>query len=153
MMKIAFYFTWIALVVLKMSKLLSWIFGHEEKRLDFLNKVNLEIYDLKIWLKIIAIHIVPNISRSKVNQTMKFGQLIEYNMKTFFLISHTQNVVEKLFPYPFLNNQNWVCPWISNQKFYTVFFYCMLSWVLLKYIETKLQTTWFYLIEVKEVRN
>ena len=29
----------------------------------------------------IAIHILPNISRSKGNQAMKFGQLIEYNMK------------------------------------------------------------------------
>ena len=26
-----------------------------------------------------AIHILPNISRSKGSQTMKFGQLIEYN--------------------------------------------------------------------------
>ena len=33
----------------------------------------------------IAIHILANISRSKGNQTMKFGQLIEYNMKTIFL--------------------------------------------------------------------
>ena len=31
-----------------------------------------------------TIHILPNISRSKVNQTMKFGQLIEYNMRKFF---------------------------------------------------------------------
>ena len=29
----------------------------------------------------ITIHILPNISRSKDNQTMKFGQLIEYNMR------------------------------------------------------------------------
>ena len=35
--------------------------------------------------KAIAIHILPNISRSKGNQTMKFGQLIEYNMKNIFL--------------------------------------------------------------------
>ena len=28
----------------------------------------------------IAIHILPNISRSKGNQTMKFGHIIEYNM-------------------------------------------------------------------------
>ena len=28
----------------------------------------------------IAMYILPNISRSKGNQTMKFGQLIEYNM-------------------------------------------------------------------------
>ena len=33
----------------------------------------------------IAIHILPNISRSKGNQTMKFGQLIEYNMRNIFL--------------------------------------------------------------------
>ena len=32
----------------------------------------------------IAIHILPNISRSKGNQTMKFGQLIEYNMRNTF---------------------------------------------------------------------
>ena len=32
-----------------------------------------------------AIQILPNISRSKGNQTMKFGQLIEYNMRNIFL--------------------------------------------------------------------
>ena len=29
-------------------------------------------------------HILPNISRSKNNQTMKFGQLIECNMRNIF---------------------------------------------------------------------
>ena len=33
----------------------------------------------------ITTHILPNISRSKRNQTMKFGQLIEYNMRNTFL--------------------------------------------------------------------
>ena len=33
----------------------------------------------------IAIHILPNISRSKGNQTMKFGQLIDYNIRNIFL--------------------------------------------------------------------
>ena len=32
----------------------------------------------------IAIRILPNIPRSKGNQTMKFGQLIEYNMRNSF---------------------------------------------------------------------
>ena len=32
-----------------------------------------------------VIHILPNISRSKGNQTMKFGQLIEYNHEKHFL--------------------------------------------------------------------
>ena len=54
----------------------------------------------------IAIHILPNISRSKGNQTVEFDQLLQYNMKTFFLENHTQNVVDKLFPDPFLTNQN-----------------------------------------------
>ena len=40
----------------------------------------------------IATHILPNISRSKGNETMKFGHLIEI----FFLKNHTQNVVLKL---------------------------------------------------------
>ena len=32
----------------------------------------------------IAIHILPYISRSKDNQTVKFGQSIEYNMRKIF---------------------------------------------------------------------
>ena len=32
-------------------------------------------------LQTIAIYILPNISQSKGNQTMKFGQLIEYNKR------------------------------------------------------------------------
>ena len=42
--------------------------------------------------QIIKIHMLSNISRSKLNQTMKYDQLIEI----FFLKNHTQNVVEKL---------------------------------------------------------
>ena len=33
----------------------------------------------------ITINILPDISKSKWNQTMKFGQFIEYNMKNIFL--------------------------------------------------------------------
>ena len=33
----------------------------------------------------ISIRISPNISRSKDNQTMKFGQLVDYNRKNIFL--------------------------------------------------------------------
>ena len=36
-------------------------------------------------LQTIAIHILPNISQSKGNQIMKFGQLIEYNGRNIFL--------------------------------------------------------------------
>ena len=34
--------------------------------------------------QIITTHIMPNISRIKNNQTMKFGQLIIYNIKNIF---------------------------------------------------------------------
>ena len=33
----------------------------------------------------IAMHILPDISQSKSNQTMKFGQLIEYTKRNIFL--------------------------------------------------------------------
>ena len=33
----------------------------------------------------IGIHILPNISRTKDNQIMKFDQLIEYNMRNIFV--------------------------------------------------------------------
>ena len=36
-------------------------------------------------LQIIAIRILPNISQSKDNQAMKFGQLIEYNKRNIFI--------------------------------------------------------------------
>ena len=39
---------------------------------------------LKPEKQTIVIHILPNISRSKGNQTMKFGQLIEFNMRNIF---------------------------------------------------------------------
>ena len=54
----------------------------------------------------IVIHTLPNISRSKGNQTMKFDQLIEYYMRNIFLKNHMQNVVEKLFPDTSIKNQN-----------------------------------------------
>ena len=48
----------------------------------------------------IVINILPNISRSKSNQTMQFDQLIECN-RNIFLKNHTQNMMEKVVPDPF----------------------------------------------------
>ena len=39
----------------------------------------------------IPIHILPDISQSKGNQTMKFGQLIEYNKRNIFLQKFAEN--------------------------------------------------------------
>ena len=39
------------------------------------------------WKQIFTIHILTNISKIKGYQTMKFGQLIEYNMKNIFCVT------------------------------------------------------------------
>ena len=48
-----------------------------------------------------AIHTLTNISRSKGNQAMKFGQLIEYNMKNSFLeksyVKYGGDTIPRLF--------------------------------------------------------
>ena len=67
-----------------------FVFGHVKKRFDQKDKVNFKICDITTWLTNnynihITIHILPDISRSKVNQTMKFGQVIKNNKRIIFL--------------------------------------------------------------------
>ena len=86
MMKNAFYFMLKALFVLEIFKLLFWLFGYAEKRFDEKAKVNFKICDVKDWTTDnYNIDILSNISTSKGNQTIKFGQLIEYKMRNIFL--------------------------------------------------------------------
>ena len=66
------------------------------------------------------IHILTNISRSKGNETIKFGQLIKYNMRNIKK-KKTQNVMEKLFSNPLLKNNNSAYPWINSLQFYSLF--------------------------------
>ena len=49
----------------------------------------------------IAIHILSNISGSKGNQTMKFGQLIKYNMRNIFLEKSYTKCGGETIPKPF----------------------------------------------------
>ena len=60
------------------------------KRFVKKDKVNFKICTLQNEKQRITIQILHNISRNKSNQTMKFGQSIEYNMRN--------NVEEKLVP-------------------------------------------------------
>ena len=92
----------------------------------------------------IVIHILPNISTSKDNQAMKFGLLIECNMWNIFLEKSYTKCGKETGPRPFSEKLKYL--WIISLRFYTVSFYCMASWGLSKYIETKLQTTCFHLI-------
>ena len=66
--------------------------------------INFENYDVTSWLtNNCNTHIAQYISKSKGNQTMKFDQLIEYDMNIFVEKSYMQNVLEK-FPDPYLKN-------------------------------------------------
>ena len=49
----------------------------------------------------IAIHIFPNISRTKFNQTMKLGQIIEYNMRNTFVEKSYTKYAGETIPRPF----------------------------------------------------
>ena len=51
--------------------------------------------------QIVTIHILSNISRSKNNQTMKFCQLIKYNMRNIFLENSYTKYGVKASPRPF----------------------------------------------------
>ena len=49
----------------------------------------------------IAIYILPNISRSKDNQRMKFVQLIKYNIRNIFLEKSYTESGGEIIPRPF----------------------------------------------------
>ena len=93
----------------------------------------------------IAIHILPYISWRKGNQTMKFGQLVEYDTTNIFLEKSYTEFSGETIPKPFLKNQIWPYLWINGLKIYTVCFYPMPSWGLSQYVETMPKITWFYL--------
>ena len=78
---------------------------------------------------------MTNIARSKGNQTMKFGQLTEYNIKKVFLEKSYTKCSGVTIPRPFPKNKNWASLWVNSQNFYTACFYCMQGWRLWKYIK------------------
>ena len=51
--------------------------------------------------QIIAVNILSNIPRSKGDETMKFGQLIEYNMRNIFLQKSCTKCGGETIPRPF----------------------------------------------------
>ena len=54
----------------------------------------------------VAIHILLNISKSKGNQTMKFDQLLECNMRNLFLKKSSTKCAGETIPRPFPKNKN-----------------------------------------------
>ena len=101
-MQNAVYFTLNAPFDLKIFNCLSRLLCHVEKWVDQKDKVDFKIHDLgRPGKNTIARHILPNIWRSKDNQTMKFGQLIEYNMRNVFLEKSYKKCIGETSPRPF----------------------------------------------------
>ena len=89
--KICSFFILKALFVLKIFKICLDSLFMENK--DLIRKISSisRFMTSKRGKQTIAIHMLINISRSKNNQAIKFGQLIEYNMRNiFFEISCTK---------------------------------------------------------------
>ena len=114
MMKNPFYFILKAFFVLKIFVFLSqdYIFVltfWKKQHVDSIRKTRLvsKLMKLQPEKQTTAINLLPNILRSKGNQAMKFGELIKYNMRNFFLENDTENMIEKFFPDSFLEKQNW----------------------------------------------
>ena len=71
---------------------------------------------------------MSNTSRSKGNQTMKFGQLIECNMRNIFLEKSYTKCDGETGIKPFLGQLKLSISLNQNSlRFYTVCFYCMPS--------------------------
>ena len=76
--------------------------GHVEKAAWLKNKVNFKTYDFSVWLTNNYSTILPNISRSKDNQTIKLGQLIECNKRYISLQKSCRKWGRELIPDHFL---------------------------------------------------
>ena len=83
--KNAFCFILKALFVLKIFNCLSWLWSCRKSGLIRNISLISKFVTSQPGKQTIAIHIFPNISRSKSNQTMKLGQLIDYNKRKIFL--------------------------------------------------------------------
>ena len=80
----------------------------------------------------IAIHILPNISRSEGNQTMVFGQLTEYNLINIFLEKSYAKFGGETIPRPFPEKSKLS---ISLAQYSKVLYSLFLLYVKLKAIE------------------
>ena len=69
--------------------------------MTYLEKFNSKIYDVTTWLTAIAIHIFLKISRIKGNQALRFGHLIEFNMRNIFLEKLYIKCGGETIPWPF----------------------------------------------------
>ena len=86
----------------------------------------------------ITVHILPNISRNKGNQKLKFGESIEYNMKNIILEKSCIEYGEKTSPTLFYKKSK---QHISTSKVYG-FIQLVLLYVQVKSCQNILKLRW-----------
>ena len=79
--KNAFYFILKVLSILEIFTFLSRFFAYAEKKA----MIDFNIFDVTDWIKNNYNTHIGQYLQKKSNQTRKFGQLIEYNMRNIFL--------------------------------------------------------------------
>ena len=83
MMKNTFYFTLQALFVIQIIEFFDFLVKQKN---GLIRKLTISRFmTSQTGQQIILIPILPNISRNKGDQAMKFGQLIECNMRNIFI--------------------------------------------------------------------
>ena len=102
MMKNAFYFILKTLIFLKIFNF-ALTFSSCRKT-TWLERLISKFMTSQTGQQLIAIHILPNISRSKGNQTMKLGYLIEYNIRKLFPSKSYTKCSKGTIPRPFSKN-------------------------------------------------
>ena len=115
MMKNAFYFNLRALFVLKIFKFLSWLFSHAGNSLCRKKRLISKLMASQSGKHTITIHITPDISKSKGNQTMKIDK--NFSWKIIHKRSYSQ---------PFLKHQNWA-------------YLCIIVWIFIQFVLLYLQ--------------
>ena len=80
----------------------------------------------------IAIHILPNISSSEGDHTLRFGPFIEYNMRSIFLEKSYPNCGGETIPRPFFKKPK---SSISLYKYSKVLYSLFLLYAKLKAIK------------------
>ena len=63
-----------------------------------------------------AINILRNISRYRINQTMKFGQLVEYNIRNIYLNRSYTKCGGNTIPKVFSKNSNLIKPFFLHDQ-------------------------------------
>ena len=150
-MKKALCFMLKALIVREVFTFLPWFLDYVEKRHEKKVVVNFKIYDVTNWTtnnyNADISNTIPKSSKHKGKKTMKFCQLIEYNMINIFLEKSYTKCEREDSPRLFFKksklNMSGSTAWIFIKFVYIA---CS-SRGRLRYINNKVLTICFYFIE------